>query len=145
MLQIRKNVFETNSSSTHSLIFANEDEWDKLTRGELYINRYSCDFVTKEDAIRYLVVEQERYGVSEFNEVYVDYIDCYTEHRFENDKPIDFNSLPADELECYLRYITDIVGLDSYLEDEMLESYHREYVTKSGETVHAFGVYGSSY
>lgn len=34
MIQIRKKVFETNSSSTHSLVICTEDEFNKFKSGE---------------------------------------------------------------------------------------------------------------
>ena len=36
MLQIRKGVFETNSSSTHALILCTQEEYDKLVTHELF-------------------------------------------------------------------------------------------------------------
>ena len=36
MVQVRKGVFETNSSSTHSLVMAVQSEFDKWENGELY-------------------------------------------------------------------------------------------------------------
>ena len=36
MIQIRKNVFETNSSSTHSLVMAVKSEFDKWELDEYY-------------------------------------------------------------------------------------------------------------
>lgn len=36
MVQVRKNVFETNSSSTHSLVIAEASEFDKWVKGEVY-------------------------------------------------------------------------------------------------------------
>ena len=36
MIQIRKNVFETNSSSTHSLVMAVASDFDKWVAGEVY-------------------------------------------------------------------------------------------------------------
>lgn len=36
MIQIRKNVFETNSSSTHSLVMCSDDTYVKWVRGEMY-------------------------------------------------------------------------------------------------------------
>lgn len=36
MIQIRKNVFETNSSSTHSLVMAVASDFDKWESGEMY-------------------------------------------------------------------------------------------------------------
>lgn len=49
MLQIRRNVFETNSSSTHSITICTEDEYEMWKRGKVYWSPYSEAFVSKED------------------------------------------------------------------------------------------------
>lgn len=36
MIQVRKSVFETNSSSTHSLIMCEQSDYDKWANGEVY-------------------------------------------------------------------------------------------------------------
>ena len=38
MFQIRLNCFETNSSSTHSLIVCDDETWKKFVEGKLYYN-----------------------------------------------------------------------------------------------------------
>lgn len=38
MVNIRLNMFETNSSSTHSLVVCDDDTWTKFLNGDLYIN-----------------------------------------------------------------------------------------------------------
>lgn len=38
MKQIRRNTFETNSSSTHSMVIGTEDEIEKWRNGEAYLN-----------------------------------------------------------------------------------------------------------
>jgi hypothetical protein len=38
MINIRLGVFETNSSSTHSIAIMNKDEWEKVKAGKLFIN-----------------------------------------------------------------------------------------------------------
>lgn len=59
MLQVRKNVFETNSSSTHSITITTKDEYDAWIKGEVYLNEYwgntdspykDKKFVTREEA-----------------------------------------------------------------------------------------------
>lgn len=44
---IRRGVFETNSSSTHSLTLCSLDEFEKWKNGDLYISCYDKDFITK--------------------------------------------------------------------------------------------------
>lgn len=38
MIQIRQGVFETNSSSTHSITIASESDFDKWKNGDVYLN-----------------------------------------------------------------------------------------------------------
>lgn len=38
MIQIRSNCFETNSSSTHSLIICDNKTWEKFIKRKLYYN-----------------------------------------------------------------------------------------------------------
>lgn len=45
MKQIRNGVFETNSSSTHSLTIASQEEYDKWEKGELLIDSDSMKFI----------------------------------------------------------------------------------------------------
>lgn len=53
MIQVRKNVFETNSSSTHSMVIAMESEFDKWVSGELLVCEsfpYKADINLKKDS-----------------------------------------------------------------------------------------------
>ena len=50
MKQIRSQVFETNSSSTHSITICTEDVYEMWKRGEVYWCRWNETFVGKEDA-----------------------------------------------------------------------------------------------
>lgn len=45
MKQERKGVFETNSSSTHSLTIASQEEYDKWEKGELLFGKYNNKFI----------------------------------------------------------------------------------------------------
>lgn len=49
MLQIRRNVFETNSSSTHSITICSEDEYEMWKSGDLYWSSWNENFVRKEE------------------------------------------------------------------------------------------------
>ena len=51
MIQIRKNVFETNSSSTHSMTLVKKEEYDKWVKGEYYFWIDSWVFIPKEEAL----------------------------------------------------------------------------------------------
>ena len=64
MKQIRRGVFETNSSSTHSITMCSKEDYDKWESGDVYLNDGSGwaslstnkdkQFVTKEEAIEIL-------------------------------------------------------------------------------------------
>lgn len=45
MKQIRKNVFETNSSSTHTLAICTEDEYKKWQEGKMLFNKWNETFI----------------------------------------------------------------------------------------------------
>lgn len=79
MLQVRRNVFETNSSSTHSITICTEDEYEMWKRGEIYWDRWGETFVSKEEA-------EEGFNKSrheDFND-YLYYEGLYTFDRYED-------------------------------------------------------------
>lgn len=49
-IQVRRGVFETNSSSVHSLVMCSDDDYNKWKRGELLYSRWDGNFYTLEDA-----------------------------------------------------------------------------------------------
>ena len=113
MLQIRRSVFETNSSSVHSMTMCSKDEYDKWKDGDLY---YCDDFITREKAVE--IVEEERM-------------------KWDRDKvglPIDDAVLVDHEIYSYGEF------WDKY--GDWYETFFDEYTTESGETVVAFGYFG---
>jgi len=113
--QIRRMVFETNSSSTHSLTMCSKEDYDKWQKGELLLDdnyRSKGQFITKEAAIQKLK---------------------------DNNCDIDFNN--DDELTSELRDY-ECYMYNSYWSDD-LEDFESTYTTKSGEQIVAFGQYGS--
>ena len=57
-VQIRRGVFETNSSSTHNMTICTQNEYNKWINGELYIT-HSGDFYTKEEVYEYVKEREE--------------------------------------------------------------------------------------
>lgn len=125
MIQIRNGVFETNSSSTHSLVMCMKDDYDKWANREVYLNNeagwssYSeyknKQFVTKEEAI-----------------------DIITNNKYPPD--IDLFTMNNDELEEYFKD-NEIYTFDNY-DNDYLESFTEEFTTPNGDTVVSFGQYG---
>lgn len=118
--QIRHGVFETNSSSTHSLTMMMKSDYDRWKNEKLYLyqgygwswdfNKPVCDTLyTKDEAINF--VKNSRY--------------------YEANYKVD---------EVYLRDM-DFISWDDY-GNEYLESFYEEFTTPSGEIVVAFGEYG---
>lgn len=49
MFSIRKNVFETNSSSTHSICICTEEEYKRFRSGDMLYDSYNEELVTVSD------------------------------------------------------------------------------------------------
>lgn len=124
--QIRKGVFETNSSSTHSLVMCLELDYKKWEHGEVLLYTgwgygYSKDngpnenqFYTKEQVIEF--------------------------EKSSNYPPSDDMNWDSEEAKEYLRE-REWRTFEDY-DDEYLEWYEDTFTTPSGETVVAFGQYG---
>jgi hypothetical protein len=114
---IRVGVFETNSSSTHSITMCSKEEYDKWENGEMLINDGSSTkpFLTREEAIEKLKQDTTPGRIN-----------------FEDKEEVD------EELRDW-GYKT----YEQYWDDCDMETFEDNYTTKSGEEVIAFGYYGS--
>lgn len=135
MIQIRPHTFETNSSSTHSLIICSDDEYKAWENGGVYLcvdNWFSHDIREKYQIPHY--EEGVFYSIEEINKL--------------------FDRLHANESHYYSR-VEFFRTFNEYLYDKFeddedyqkygcyLESYNETYTTKGGETIHVFGKYGN--
>nr|DAQ07440.1 MAG TPA: hypothetical protein [Caudoviricetes sp.] len=126
MIQIRQSVFETNSSSTHSITIAPESDFNKWKNGEVYLNEgwWSSSedpnkdktFLTKDEAIN-LLGSYEYYKRNE-----------------------DLNDMNDEELNEVFRD-WDIYTFENYW-DDYLEDYETHYTTEHGDDIIVFGQYG---
>lgn len=118
--QIRRGVFETNSSSTHSLTMMMKSDYERWEKEGLYLfdgSGWSWDFnkpvtnalYTREEAVEF--VKNNRY--------------------YDSSYEVD---------EEYLREM-DFISFDDE-GSEYLEGFYSEFTTPSGETIVAFGEYG---
>lgn len=124
--QIRRGVFETNSSSTHSLTMCLKSDYDRWENGEVLLfigsdwgypdghTPKTNHFYTKEEAIEF--EKSSKYPPS---------------------NNIDWDSEEAEE---YLRE-NEWYTFENF-DDDYLEWYKDTFTTPSGETVVAFGQYG---
>lgn len=70
MRQIRRNVFETNSSSTHSIAFATKSEFKKWSNGKLFYNdgwSNKSQFMTEDEAIAH--IKSSKYYRGELDDI----------------------------------------------------------------------------
>lgn len=114
-VQIRRNVFETNSSSVHSITMCSGDEYKKWENGELLFDRWNDELVDANDPKVKEAREEHKETLEEWG-----------------------NDPDAYDWDC--RYMTCDEFWDSYSYE--YETFKRSHTTKSGETIIAFGYYG---
>lgn len=130
--QIRRGVFETNSSSTHSLTICSEEEFEQWKKGELLFDEYSESFVKANS----LSDDDKKYAAQD-----------YEDHKDEFSK--DWSDLSESAKEkYYIKYAKEnnIVNEDAKTYEEWersdLEIFVDRYTSKSGDKIVAFGEYG---
>lgn len=118
MIQIRQKVFETNSSSTHSLILCDDETYKKFQSGEIFIDWEKEEFVTLDelrDAAKKVIDPEDRWHTKYPSPQEIDMMD-----------PLELIVVLED---WYLHYGVDSCGI------------HREMTLPSGEKVHALSEY----
>ena len=125
MKTIRANTFETNSSSTHSMIILTEEEYDKLESGELYLN--DDEVITKEEAKNIFLkhMNEDKY-------IYDD--DLSFEENIKN---------YLDEFEYYPCEYPQ--SLKTWKEEDELESDTNIYISLFGDKLRIICKYGTNY
>lgn len=131
--EIRRNVFETNSSSTHSLSICTEQEFEDWKAGKLLFDRWGERFI-----LPYQLSEEEKAKAAKE----------YTANKREYYKDWDeLNDVQKEK--WYSSYIKehnlgddDGVSYDDFFGNGYLETYTRHYVTPSGDKIICFGEYG---
>lgn len=118
--QIRYDVFETNSSSVHSLTMCSSDEYEKWERGELLYWENKDKFVSREKAIKEL--KEKKYWDGSLMYPHVDW----------NDED-EVNQVFEEER---------IKTSEEFFNDDWYETFEQSYTTSKGEGVVAFGYYG---
>lgn len=125
MLQVRYGMFESNSSSTHTLVIAQNDEIKKLENNELLIDlgwSHDKPFITYDEALELLKRDVEKNDIEEDKE--------------------DLASGDEEAIYYLLKEYDIAQRYDDYLDSEYLEHYEEEIVTEHGDKVLIFGIYG---
>lgn len=125
-IQIRRSVFETNSSSVHSITMCSKDDFEKWENNSNYyfLYRYNKSGLigTKEEMIKMLKSETWRDGTPVYSDVDWD------------------NEVSVKDLFVEKNILTSDEYFDRY--NEYLETFVEYYTTPKGEDVVAFGYYG---
>lgn len=119
--QIRRGVFETNSSSVHSITMCTGEEYSRWENEEILYWTEEDKFGTREEIIEEMKKARWRYDNSlKFPDV-----------NWENEDEV--NSIFSDY---------GVRTYEEYFDDEWYETYVETYTTPNGEEVVAFGYYG---
>lgn len=143
MLQVRQGVFETNSSSTHSLNICTQEEFDAWTAKDsdiCFIGEAWGDFdPSKFNGAKFVTKQEVLNRAIEVNKENEDE---------ENYQPYDierFFEKPKDKWYIESEAVENDVYLSEDYESETLEYYERKFTTPSGDKMIAFGLYGQDY
>ena len=134
MKQMRRGVFETNSSSTHSLTICTEEEFEKWRNGELLFDRWNDCFIEEIP----LSDQEQTDAMENYNDIKSTY--------WKN-----WEQLSEEEIESwYRRYASQYLNksndgqtYDEYMHSSYdLEVYSKHYTSPSGDKLVVFGKYG---
>ncbi len=132
--QIRRGVFETNSSSTHSLTMCSEEEFEAWKRGDVLFDEWGKEsFVSAtklSDHDKQNAEEEYENTKDEFQKDWEDLSEdakqkYYTKYAKEND-------IFSEDAKTYKQYMNE----------NDLETFVQKYTSKSGDKIVAFGEYG---
>ena len=129
MIQIRRNVFETNSSSTHSITMCMKGDYDLWVKDKVwFIDRYDAKFLPWDELIEY-ITKTHHVDIDDIETIKRDYANGYIE-RVED--------LLADY---------DIFTYSSWMDKKHpdLERFTDEFTTPNGDIIKSFGYYGDDF
>lgn len=119
---IRRGVFETNSSSVHSLTMCSNEEYSKWKSEECLYWEEEGVFDTKENIINELKNKRCSWVNKELYYPNTDWNDEDSVYDVFNDEGIQ--------------------TMKEYFDNGDYETFNNTYTTPNGEVVHAFGYYG---
>lgn len=123
-VQIRQGVFETNSSSVHSMTMCLESEYQAWLEGKMKYRKDASDkeqFLSNEEADAWNMEEMDLREGETFEEAWKELI--------------------ADKYDVGGFYLT-AEEFEEITEDDYYETFEQVFETPSGEKVRAFGYHG---
>lgn len=138
MIQIRHGVFETNSSSTHSLTICTEEEFEKWVHGEMFFDsdyerlvekKIVLELDEEESKDHYISTHPSGFFYKTWEELSEEEIKKWHKNYFD---------IKKSKMESLYNYQT----YDQWCRDYDLEKFTQRYTTSSGDKIVAFGKYG---
>ena len=133
MIQIRNNVFETNSSSTHSITMCSKETFEAWKKGELLFHYWKEKFENSDKLREDIVDEAKQDYESNKNPFMKEWDDLNEEAKT---KWID------DYIHDHTDYNSDYRTYGQFMNDYELDTFISFYTTEGGEEIVAFGKYG---
>lgn len=132
--QVRKGVFETNSSSTHSLTICSLEEYERWKNGEILFDTWTDEFVEPKNVT--LDSDEKEEVKKKYNKKKQKYWKDWEELTDKEKEELYLERI--EEKKSYHNLETH----EEYFDDEYLETFIRQHTTPNGEKVVAFGKYG---
>lgn len=132
---IRRNVWESNSSTSHTCVIMTEDEYNRWENEELY---YYKDNVWLFDNLP--EDKRPKTGCLYTQDEVISFYDL-TEYKYKLFNYEEYDD-PKDQ---FIKEMGDFIGFDSWINDEYLESDCERYVTPNGEKIIVCCKYGNDY
>lgn len=131
MRQIRNNVFETNSSSTHSLTICSKSEYERWGK-ELWFDMDDDEFIPAGWTDELIKTVRDDYEEDRLNNRY----------GHGSDMPWDELDKEAQEEQLTEYYWSICKDESQWLGKRELETFYQEYTSPSGDEIVVFGRYG---
>lgn len=146
IFQVRQGVFETNSSSTHTLTICSKDDYDKWKHGEVF---WLDNDWHKLDTNKNFVTPEELEELAEkYNEEQQELINAGDKFAKVLDIDKVLNERPDYDSWRDGYWDTERSSLEAYTKDDWyarnggLETYSRSFTSPSGDEMVAFGAFG---
>ena len=132
MENIRRSVFETNSSSTHSLTMCTSDMYEKWKNKEVLFHRYDRTFKTRNEIIAMAKAQREE-AINKQKS---------GKELYWSDRRYIQATTDADLIELLFNEDSEWYTYDRFWEEIDMETFEDIFTTEKGETIIAFGYFG---
>ena len=134
MYSIRRNVFETNSSSTHSLIICSDKTYNDWLDGKVVYNSYAEEFVEAKQPTEIDFHKAEVMYMENKSDYMKDWKDLTPEMQLAYLKENVMEENDSYQYKTYDDYRNEM--------NSMEESFERTWETEHGDVVHILGYMG---